>query len=108
MLSARPRCLAFAALAVLTGCALVIITTNAAAAMQAGPDEVGLASGLLNTSQQLGHDVSERLRPASFSWVAVEADATPALRRRQVASVFTKRINRCGGHGPQSELNGST
>jgi hypothetical protein len=62
---------------------------------------------LLNTSQQFGHDVSERLRPASFSWVAVEADATPALRRRQVASVFTKRINRCGGHGPPSELNGS-
>jgi EmrB/QacA subfamily drug resistance transporter len=36
------------------GLPLVIIPTNAAAAIQAGPDEVGLASGLINTSQQFG------------------------------------------------------
>lgn len=33
---------------------LVTVTTNAAATAQAGPDEIGLVSGLLNTAQQFG------------------------------------------------------
>jgi EmrB/QacA subfamily drug resistance transporter len=44
----------FPSLVLGVGLPLVTITTNAAAAMQAGPDEVGLASGLINTSQQFG------------------------------------------------------
>lgn len=36
------------------GVPLIAITTNAAATAQAGPDEAGLASGLINTSQQFG------------------------------------------------------
>jgi hypothetical protein len=51
--------------------------------------------------------VSERLRPASCSW-GVEAGTTPTLRRRQVSSIFTKRINRSGSHELRGELNGST
>ncbi|HSL09640.1 MAG TPA: MFS transporter [Pseudonocardiaceae bacterium] len=44
----------FPSLVLGVGLPLVTITTNAAAAMQARPDEVGLASGLINTSQQFG------------------------------------------------------
>lgn len=44
----------FPSLVLGVGLPLVTITTNAAAAMQAGPDEVGLTSGLINTSQQFG------------------------------------------------------
>jgi len=44
----------FPSLVIGVGLPLVFITTNAAAAMQTGPDEVGLASGLINTSQQFG------------------------------------------------------
>ncbi len=44
----------FPSLVLGVGLPLVTITTNAAAAMYAGPDEVGLASGLINTSQQFG------------------------------------------------------
>ncbi|MGA5130189.1 MFS transporter [Streptomyces olivoreticuli] len=36
------------------GLPLVAVTTNVAATMDAGGDEVGLASGLINTSQQFG------------------------------------------------------
>jgi EmrB/QacA subfamily drug resistance transporter len=44
----------FPSLILAVGLPLVTITTNAAAAMHAGPDEVGLVSGLINTSQQFG------------------------------------------------------
>ncbi|PZS31764.1 MAG: MFS transporter [Pseudonocardiales bacterium] len=44
----------FPSLVLGVGLPLVTITTNAAATMQATPDEVGLASGLINTSQQFG------------------------------------------------------
>jgi hypothetical protein len=44
----------FPSLVIGVGLPLVAITTNVAATAEAGPDEIGLASGLINTSQQFG------------------------------------------------------
>ncbi|MGM1063956.1 MFS transporter [Saccharothrix sp. Mg75] len=44
----------FPSLVLGVGLPLVAITTNVAATSDAGPDELGLASGLINTSQQFG------------------------------------------------------
>jgi EmrB/QacA subfamily drug resistance transporter len=44
----------FPTLVIGVGLPIVAITTNVAATVQAGPGELGLASGLINTSQQFG------------------------------------------------------